>query len=187
MQLTQILDQVYPLPQGAREKITGRVREVAFGKNHLLMRAGRVERNLYFIQSGMVRAYADAGDHEITFWFGSEGETIVSMNSYVAGKPGYEHIELLEPCILYELRAEELQQLYQEDLQIANWGRKFAERELIKTEERLISRQFKTAAQRYKELLADNPDLLQRVALCHIASYLGITQVSLSRIRSEIR
>ncbi|MCF3111970.1 Crp/Fnr family transcriptional regulator [Niabella sp. CC-SYL272] len=187
MQLTQILDQVYPLPQETREKVIGQVQEVRFEKHHLLMRAGRVEPYLYFIKSGIVRAYADTGGHEITFWFGSEGETIVSMNSYVAGKPGYEHIELMEPCILYELRTAALQQLYQQDLQIANWGRKFAERELIKTEERLISRQFKTAAQRYRELLTDSPDLLQRIPLCHIASYLGITQVSLSRIRSEIR
>lgn len=187
MQLTQILDQVYPLPQNAREKIIGQVREVALEKNHFLMRAGRIEQHLYFIKSGIVRAYADSGDHEITFWFGSEGATIVSMNSYVSGKPGYEHIELLEPCLLYALRTADLQQLYREDLQIANWGRKFAETELIKTEERLISRQFKTAAQRYKELLADRPGLLQRVPLSHIASYLGITQVSLSRIRSEIR
>ncbi|WP_018628567.1 Crp/Fnr family transcriptional regulator [Niabella aurantiaca] len=187
MQLTQILDQVLPLPESSRDKIVQRVYETNFAKNLLLMKAGRVEHCLYFIKSGIVRAYADKDDHEITFWFGSEGATIVSMNSYVAGKPGYEHIELLEPCVLYVLRAEELQQLYREDLQIANWGRKFAEKELIKTEERLISRQFKTAAQRYRELMADSPALLQRVPLSHIASYLGITQVSLSRIRSEIR
>jgi len=187
MQLTQILDQVLPLPESSRNKIVQKAHETVFAKNHLLMKAGKVAHGLYFIKSGIVRAYADTEDHQITFWFGSEGATIVSMNSYVAGKPGYEHIELLEPCVLYALKTADLQQLYQEDLQIANWGRKFAEKELIRTEERLISRQFKTAAQRYKELLADSPGLLQRVPLSHIASYLGITQVSLSRIRSEIR
>ncbi|MBZ4187544.1 Crp/Fnr family transcriptional regulator [Niabella beijingensis] len=187
MQLIQIVQQVAPLPDASLEKIMEQVRETAFAKNHLLMRAGKIERNLYFIKTGIVRAYAHTEEHEITFWFGSEGETIVSMNSYVAGKAGYENIELLEPCILYELKTEALQRLYQEDLHIANWGRKFAEKELIKTEERLISRQFRTAAQRYKELLEENAYLLQRVPLCHIASYLGITQVSLSRIRSDIR
>ena len=62
-----------------------------------------------------------------------------------------------------------------------------AEKELVKTEERLISRQFRNATERYKALLKYNADLVQRVQLGHIASYLGITQVSLSRIRAEIK
>jgi CRP-like cAMP-binding protein len=109
------------------------------------------------------------------------------MNSYVKNQKGYEDIELLEDCEFYELNAVDLQRLFQQDIHIANWGRRFAEQELIRTEERLISRQFRTATERYKELLKETPDLVQRVALGHIASYLGITQVSLSRIRAEIR
>jgi CRP-like cAMP-binding protein len=107
------------------------------------------------------------------------------MKSYVENKKGYENVDLLEECDLYELKTTNLQKLFDDDIHIANWGRKFAEKELIKTEERLISRQFQTASKRYRQLLADNPDLLQRVQLCHLASYLGITQVSLSRIRAE--
>jgi CRP-like cAMP-binding protein len=80
-----------------------------------------------------------------------------------------------------------LQQLFETDIAMANWGRRFAEKELIKTEERLISRQFRTATERYQELMQQQPGLLQRVSLGHIASYLGITQVSLSRIRADIR
>lgn len=98
-----------------------------------------------------------------------------------------EDIELLEDCELYELKIQNLQKLFEKDIFIANWGRRFAEQELIKTEERLISRQFRTARERYKELLKNNSDLIQRVQLGHIASYLGITQVSLSRIRAEIK
>lgn len=109
------------------------------------------------------------------------------MKSYVANQKGYEDIELLEDCQLYELKTKDLQALFEKDIHIANWGRKFAEQELVKTEERLISRQFKTATERYKDLLKNHPDLIQRVQLGHIASYLGITQVSLSRIRAEIR
>lgn len=109
------------------------------------------------------------------------------MKSYVANEKGYEDIELLEDCELYELKAAQLQKLFEEQIDIANWGRKFAEKELVKTEERLISRQFRTATERYINLLKNNPDLIQRVQLGHIASYLGITQVSLSRIRAEIK
>ncbi len=109
------------------------------------------------------------------------------MRNFVEKKNGYETIELLEPCELYEISTEDLRALYNTDIHIANWGRTFAEQELIKVEERLISRQCRTALERYKELMNNNPDLLQRVQLAHIASYLGITPVSLSRIRSELK
>lgn len=69
----------------------------------------------------------------------------------------------------------------------ANWGRKFAETEFLQTEERLISLLFTTASERYRELLKDNPDLLQRMPLECLASYLGITPVSLSRIRAKLK
>src|SRR5690606_23115049 len=156
-------------------------------KGTLLLRADKVETDIYFIKSGIVRAYSDTENNEITFWFGKEGEAIISMKSYIENQKGYENIELLENCQLYKIKTQDLQNLYQKDIHIANFGRRFAEQELIKTEERLISRQFKTASQRYNELLKENPSLIQRVQLGHIASYLGITQVSLSRIRSEIK
>jgi CRP-like cAMP-binding protein len=155
-------------------------------KGTILLRANRIEKSIYFIKKGIVRAYAHQNDHEITFWFGKEGEAVISMNSYIANKAGYEDIELLEECALYRLKREAIHSLFEQDIHIANWGRKFAEQELIRTEARLISRQFSTASERYQELLRSNPDLLHRVQLGHIASYLGITQVSLSRIRSTL-
>ena len=112
---------------------------------------------------------------------------IISMNSYVTKNKGYENIEALENCTLYELSSDILDQLYQQDIHIANWGRKFAERELLKTEQRFIDRLIGTSTERYLKFMKNHPTLLQRVALGHIASYLGITQVSLSRIRSEIK
>jgi len=86
---------------------------------------------------------------------------------------------------LFKLNAAKLQELLKEDIHIANWARRFAELELIKTEERFIARQFKTAKERYEDLVKNHPELLMRIQLGHIASYLGITQVSLSRIRAE--
>ena len=112
---------------------------------------------------------------------------MISMKSYTQDEKGYEDIELLEDCELYELKKEDLQKLFDSDIHISNWGRKFAEIELVKTEERLISRQFKNATDRYLELLTNHPELIRRIQLGHIASYLGITQVSLSRIRAEIK
>lgn len=187
MTIDQILENIYPLPELSREKIKKHTQEIHFPKNHILLRAEKIEQSIYFIKKGIVRAYTKTDSLDITFWFGKEGDTIISMSSYVLGQKGYEDIELLENCELFKLNSQELQNLYKQDIHIANWGRKFAEKELIQTEERFISRQFRTAKERYKELLNYHPELIQRVQLSYIASYLGITQVSLSRIRNDIR
>lgn len=187
MEIDIILDNIYPLSDESKQLLKEHITEVNFPKGYILLRADRIEKNIYFIKRGIVRAYSKIDDGETTFWLGKEGNLIVSMKSYVADQKGYEDIELLENCILYELNTQNLRQLFDQDIHIANWGRKLAEQELVKTEERLISQQFLTATERYKELLKNSPDLLLRVQLGHIASYLGITQVSLSRIRAEIK
>ncbi|MBB6369775.1 Crp/Fnr family transcriptional regulator [Chryseobacterium shigense] len=187
MDIDQILDRIYVLPEASKNALKQHIKEVSHSKCFCLMEADKIIPHIYFIRKGMVRAYASTSDNDITFWFGSEGEAVVSMKSYVEDKPGYESIELLEDCDLYILETENLRKLFNEDIHIANWGRKFAERELMKTEELIISRQFKTSLERYKDLMVNKPDLLKRVQLGYIASYLGITQVSLSRIRAEIR
>lgn len=187
MNIENILDKIYPLPAESKRLIAQLIREISFPKGHILLRANKIEPNIYLVKKGIVRAYADLDGNEITFWFGQEGDPVISMKSYVSNQKGYEDIELIEDCTFYELKITDLQKLFIEDIHIPNWGRRFAEKELIKTEERLISRQFRPAIERYKDLLHDHPDLLQRVPLGHIASYLGITQVSLSRVRAELR
>ncbi|GEN70890.1 Crp/Fnr family transcriptional regulator [Chryseobacterium lathyri] len=187
MDIDQILDRIYVLPEASKNALKQHIQEVSHPKYFCLMEADKIIPHIYFIRKGIVRAYASTAENDITFWFGSEGETIVSMKSYVEDRPGYESIELLEDCDLYILETESLRKLFNEDIHIANWGRKFAEKELMKTEELIISRQFKTSLERYKDLMTNKSDLLKRVQLGHIASYLGITQVSLSRIRAEIK
>lgn len=178
---------IYPLPETSLQRLMELLEPVQFGKGHILLHADKIEKDVYFIEKGIARAYAEREDSDVTFWFGQEGDIVISMRSYVDRQAGYESIELLEDCLLYRVHSDTLQQLFRTDIDMANWGRRFAEKELIKTEERLISRQFRTATERYQELLLRQPDLLQRVSLGHIASYLGITQVSLSRIRADIR
>ncbi len=187
MDINQILDRIYVLPEISRNALKQYITEISHPKSFCLMEADKIIPYIYFIRKGIVRAYASTADNDITFWFGSEGETVVSMKSYVEDRPGYESIELLEDCDLYVLETEYLKKLFETDIHIANWGRKFAEKELVRTEELIISRQFKTSLERYKDLMTNKPDLLKRVQLGHIASYLGITQVSLSRIRAEMK
>jgi CRP-like cAMP-binding protein len=187
MNIDSIVDNIYPLPEKSKSLLKENIGEITYPRSHVLFKVNRIEPKVYFIKKGIVRAYANPGDEDITFWFGKEGDAVLSMKNYVDNQKGYETIELLEPCDLYVIDTEHLRRLFNEDIHIANWGRKFAEQELVKVEERLIFRQCRTAMERYKELMASDPELLQRAQLGHIASYLGMTQVSLSRIRGELK
>ena len=135
----------------------------------------------------MVRAYTSADGNELTFWVGKEGATLVSMKGYVNDQPGSETTELMEDSVLYVLERKKLIGLFSEDLRIANWGPRYALMALLATEALLISMSSAIASERYKELLEREPDLLQRLPLRNIATYLGITQASLSRIRAQIK
>lgn len=74
--------------------------EVAYAKGTRILRAGKTERNLFFIKKGIVRAFVSTQGREITFWLGAEGTPVVSMKSYVSGLPGYESVECIEDTVL---------------------------------------------------------------------------------------
>jgi CRP-like cAMP-binding protein len=182
----QLFTRYAPLPKASLVSLQSIATRITLSKGTLLMRSGYVETKFYLIEKGLVRAYEVRTDgNEVIFWFGMESDVIISMNSYVHQAPGYENIELLEEGVLWEFSVEELRKLYLTDIHIANWGRHIAEHELLRTEKALISRLFKTATERYQDLLQQQPSLFQRVSLGYIASYLGMTQVSLSRIRAQ--
>ena len=185
MTIDEIIAQLYPLPELAKAALKARISEVAYPKGHTLLKEDCIEENIYFIKRGVVRAYSNTINGQVTFWFGLEGAPVLSMNSYISGKKSYESVELLEDCELYKIDISALRSLYEKDVHLANWGRRLAEQELVKTEERLIAMQFKTAQERYADLIKYQPELLLRVQLGYIASYLGMSQVSLSRIRAE--
>jgi len=176
-----------PLPPASLQKLLDKMSLVEYPKGFLLFYENKKDRDIYFVKKGIARVFYLHDITEVTLMFGTEGDTLISLKSYIEDKPGYEIVEMLENSLLYKLKYPDLDELYQKDIAIANWGRKFAEKELIKAEERLMSRQFRTAGQRYAELIEKYPYLLQRVQLSYIASYLGVSQVTLSRIRAEIK
>lgn len=184
--MNDIISSILPVSVSAQQKIEAICSLQDFEKGSLLMESNRIEKQIYFLKEGIVRAYALLDEEERTFWFGEEGSVILSMRSYVESKASYESLEALENCRVYRMSIEDLQQLFENDIEIANWGRKLAEYELLKLETRLITRDFLSASARYQDLMNRHPSLLRRVSLKHIASYLGITQVSLSRIRKEM-
>lgn len=185
MELQEILNAIYRILEASADRLASCSVRIDRPKGCRILEAGKVETDLFFIARGIARAYIPKGDREITFWIGQEGTAIVSLRSYVCNGAGYESVELMEDSSLYRLRRNDLDTLYREDIHIANWGRKFAESEFLRTEERLIPLLFTTASERYELLLTQHPDLLQRMPLECLATYLGVTPVSLSRIRAK--
>lgn len=188
MERDEIISGIYGMPEKSVCTLASHMEKVCHPKGFHVFEAGKVESDVYFLSRGIARAFMQGHDgKDVTFWIGIEGDSLLSLKSYVHGRPGYETIELMEDSELFRVTRKELEELYHEDIWIANWGRKLAESELIRTEERLIPMLFMTATERYTRLLKDNPELLQRIPLECLASYLGITPVSLSRIRARIR
>jgi signal-transduction protein with cAMP-binding, CBS, and nucleotidyltransferase domain len=187
MNIKVIVNSIYPMPESSVEKLESRLTMVSFPKGYHLLEADKLEPDVFFLDKGIACAYIHRGGRKVTFWIGREGSTIMSLRSYVSNQKGYETVELMEDSDLYMLKRSDLYQLFNEDIHIANWGRKFAEMEFLRTEERLIPALYTTASERYQSLLVDDPELLQRIPLETLASYLGITPVSLSRIRAKIK
>lgn len=139
MDIKEIINKRYAMPDASLDKLQRCLTEVSYPKGFRVLERGKVEKNIFFIKKGIVRAYTSVDGKEITFWFGKEGATIVSLKGYVNDEPGYETMELMEDSVLYKLERKQLKELFLDDLHIANWGRRYAEMELLATEERLIS------------------------------------------------
>lgn len=181
------IDEIFLLPPTEKQLFLSRFERIDVLKGTIVVSAEKIERYVYFIEEGIARAFRETDKGQRTIWFGEAGGVILSFLSFFKNQPGYESIEVLEDSVLYRISSSHLQELYNLNLPIANWGRKFAEQELLLTEQRFMDLQFRTATERYEDLIKHSPTILKRVQLGHIASYLGITQVSLSRIRSAAK
>ena len=154
-------------------------------KGQYLLRSGADCTDIYFVESGLLRGFYFNDDKEITNWLALDGEFATSFYSFIARVPSLESIEVLETSELVQIPFASLQRIYTDFPETERIGRMLTENYYIRLEGRLLSMQFTTAKERYQQLLANNPLLLQRAQLGHIASYLGITQETLSRIRAQ--
>lgn len=159
--------------------------QVILAKNDFLLTEGKICRHLYFVQHGAVRGFYNLDGKEITHWFAFEPDFVTSFHSFITQEPAVENIQLLEGSILWAISKSNLDALMSQHHEVERLVRIAYEKYYLRLEERFVNAHFKTASERYQNLLLQNPSLLARVSLGHIASYLGITQETLSRIRSK--
>jgi CRP-like cAMP-binding protein len=185
--LWEILNELTPMSEKEFEKSYKLFKPVRFSKGDYFVRCGEVCRQIAFIGEGVLRTYYinDKGD-EITICFCSEKRFTTSFKSLITQQPSQLNIQALEATQIITLAYKDLQKLYVESKSWQTIGRLLAEREYLSMESYAVALNRETAKEKYTRLLKEQPQVIQRAPVQQIASYLGITRETLSRIRRQI-
>lgn len=181
------LQKIHPLSIQAVSAVHALCSLSTIRKHQNLQEIGMRCKTIYFVKEGLARIFYLKDGHDVTEFFAFENDLIIRAESLFTGKPSLKAIQALEDTVFIGISAEQLFSLFDAHPEIERLFRKIIEHAYVGTVNRMESIQFHSAEERYVQLLGDKPILLQRIPLKYIASYLGITQVSLSRIRAAIR
>lgn len=153
-------------------------------KGTKLISEGKRHHYFYLIIKGGVKSYYSKGSREVCMWFAFENEAIGSTTTY-EGLPSKETVELIEDSELIKFNIKRIKELAQTELSISNLINNLIKEHALYLEERIYQLQFMTSEERYKRLLEMSPEILQKVSITDIASYLGMSRETLSRIRAK--
>lgn len=182
--LKKYVEALSPLSDGDFLMIYERMRERFVAKKQLLVREGEHCSKFYFYSEGCFRFYyTDHAGREITSDFSFAPGFITSYTSVITGQSSIINVQAMTDSLVLELDRSDLYDLYNQNKNIERIGRIIAERTLIAYEEHLFMVLNQPAELRYKTLLEKYPKYIREIPLQYIASYLGITQETLSRIR----
>ncbi len=176
------------MPEADWELLLPHLTEKSLAKGELFASAGRKSNTVAFVLEGNLRQFYPQEDGEAkTTYFYFENHLMSSYISCITGQPSALSIEALTPCRLLLFRYDALQQLYKQSMQWQLFGRLVAEWLAIGLEERMVDLLTLSPEQRYERLLQSNKHkIIERIPQHYIANYLGITPVSLSRIRNRL-
>ena len=161
--------------------------KINFSKGTLFLEKGQIANEYYLIESGLLRAYVhDFEGNEITTDFYGENEISIEVSSLFQRIPTKENIIALTNGVAWKIEFETFQVLYHKIESFNEWGRAWMSNQLFLSKQRAIEMLIKSATERYLTLITEKPEIVKQAPIKHIASYLGITDTSLSRIRREI-
>lgn len=181
----QLLNESMHLSAELRDDLVAKICIRKALKGEVLIQEGRVCDQLFFIEKGALRGFHYHNGREITSWFGFEDDFGTSTYSFVSRKPGFEIVEATENSILYAITYEDLDIIYHKHPEFNYVGRLLTEKYYVDLMERTLCLQYQSAKENYEQLVVNRPKILRRASLGHIASYLGISQETLSRIRTK--
>lgn len=154
-------------------------------KGHFLFREGELCRKIFLIEKGIARIYYSLEGKEVTAWFSEENSFLTAIDSFSQNIPTRDNCELLEPSIIYSVDYAQLDAMLRDNPEIARIAFYVVTEILKQFSSYVTSTKFQSAKERFETLITNHPTIFLRVSLGHIASYLGITQETLSRIRAQ--
>lgn len=187
---SKALQSIYNHPlftQEQLDKIFGAHTNFKLNKNEYLLKQGQTAKAYYIIEQGLVRFYVmDYNGNEITTQFIGENEIVNEVSSLFQQTPSVVNIQAVTDVVAYKLDLDAFQEFYHSMESVTEWGRLWMTNQLFACQKRSVEMITDSATDRYLSLLNHKPQIIQQAPLKQIASYLGIADTSLSRIRKEL-
>jgi len=185
MNLPPNIKSIANLSPQTEENLSAVFQRGEFPKGHLLFRQGEVCRHIFYIEKGLARIYYNSSNgKEITAWFFAENSFLTAHDSFYQRKASPTYCELLEDSVVYSLKYTDVEAMLNENHELAKFAFHAVFELAKKLTEFINNIKFQSAEERYNGLMNNYPNIFQRAKLGHIASFLGITQETLSRIRA---
>lgn len=186
MTFSDILQQQYKLSEDSIHLLLKDVTTISFNRKEPIVQEGQRNEYIYFVEKGSVRGFIEREGKEFTLLFAFEGDMAATMPNLSQTPTAKFTLETLESSTLVQISRSHLEYLFLHSLELANWGRKLMEKTMQEYEHYFIEYYWADKGHQYQILIKEYPQLLQRVSLKEIASYLNITPQSLSRIRGSL-
>ena len=172
--------------KASSEEIANAFTPKEISKNGFLLTEGKISNEYFFLEAGFMRGFAhDTDGNDVTTNFYSPTNVVFEVSSFFNRTISKENIQALDDCSGWFITYEQLNNLFHSLPEFRDFGRSILVKGFSSLKVRMLSLITETAEQRYDTFLKSNPEIFQHAALKHIASYLGITDTSLSRIRKE--
>ena len=184
--LIAYLNKIHPLSDELAMHLQQTLRERKVAKKQFLLKAGHTCRDISFIEEGLLRCFYFKEDMEVSSWFMKEGDVIASVMSFFNQTPSYESIQAIEDSVVYSIEHRELEAIYRAFPEFNYVGRVLVQKYYMLSEQRLYSLRMQRSQERYDYLLEHHAELVLRVPAKYLASYLGITEVTMSKIKARM-
>lgn len=184
-QLKSYVSEYVKLSDEDWEKILPLFKPTTISKNQFLVKEGQTAHSVYFINSGLFRIFYSKDGVETNRYFAAENEFATTLTSFFTQEPSFENMQALEDSQMLQLHIGDLEKIYEQQPLWEKFFRQLLQEAYIGMAKRIESFITKTAEQRYSDFVKMHKDLLQRIPQQYIATLLGVTPVSLSRIRAQ--